>query len=47
MAEQRVIEAEKMGFSLCILPKINMDNMNSTSIKLVGISNIRELKSIL
>lgn len=47
MAEQRVIEAEKMGFDVCILPKINKDNMNQTTIKLIGITNIRDLKGIL
>ncbi|MDF2800458.1 MAG: repair protein RadA [Anaerocolumna sp.] len=47
MAEQRVIEAEKMGFDVCILPKINKDNMNATNIKLIGITNIRDLKAIL
>lgn len=47
MAEQRVLEAEKMGFNVCILPKLNMDKMNTANIKLIGISNIRELKAIL
>ncbi|MFV0341676.1 MAG: DNA repair protein RadA [Anaerocolumna sp.] len=72
MAEQRVMEAEKMGFTTCILPKINKDsmskdnkskvdtnkdngnkdntkedNMNGVNIKLIGISNIRELKGLL
>ena len=43
MAEQRVAEAEKMGFKTCILPKANFDSINSKySIRLIGISNIRE-----
>lgn len=47
MAEQRVIEAEKMGFSVCILPRLNMEKMHPTGIKLIGINNIKELKSII
>ncbi len=47
MAEQRVIEAEKMGFEVCILPKINKENMNQSNIKLIGITNIRDLKGLL
>lgn len=46
MAEQRVIEAEKMGFEVCILPKINKENMNQSNIKLIGITNIRDLKGL-
>ncbi len=52
MAEQRVIEAAKLGFKVCILPKVNMDTLNikkSTikDLKLIGISNIRELYSLM
>lgn len=43
MAEQRVLEAEKMGYQTCILPKVNKDNQVKDKIKLVGIKNIREI----
>ncbi|MGB8454572.1 MAG: DNA repair protein RadA [Anaerocolumna sp.] len=43
MAEQRVIEAGKMGFNVVLLPQINKENINNTSIKLIGIKNIREV----
>ena len=42
-AEQRVAEAEKMGFRVCILPKVNMKTISVSKIKLIGISNIKEL----
>lgn len=47
MAEQRVMEAEKMGYSKCILPAANCKNLANTGIKLAGIRNIRELLSFL
>jgi DNA repair protein RadA/Sms len=43
MAEQRVLEAEKMGFSRCILPQVNKENIKNSKIKLIGVKNIREL----
>jgi DNA repair protein RadA/Sms len=43
MAEQRVIEASKMGFNVCILPQINKDNITNSNIKLIGVRNIREI----
>ena len=43
MAEQRVKEAFKMGFSTCILPKTCLDRMKPDgSIRLIGVSNVRE-----
>lgn len=43
MAEQRVAEAEKMGFKTCILPKANLDAIKNTyQIHLVGVNNIKE-----
>lgn len=43
MAEQRIREAEKLGFTTCILPKSNVDALHlSTNIKLIGVSNISE-----
>jgi len=43
MAEQRVKEAERMGFTTCILPKANLAAIiNKFSIQLIGVSNIKE-----
>lgn len=48
MAEQRVKEAAKMGFTTCILPKTNQENIKKAEgIRLVGVSNIREALDIL
>lgn len=41
-AEQRVIEAGKMGFEMCILPQANKEMINNSKIKLAGVKNIRE-----
>ena len=46
MAEQRVSEAEKMGFTTCILPVGNVKNIKKANIKLIGISNIHELNKL-
>ena len=42
-AEQRIIEAEKMGFHTCIMPKADIDNIRIKSdMKLIGVANVRE-----
>lgn len=46
MAEQRVAEAQKMGFTTCVLPKSNMENIKQSKIKLLGISNIYQLNQL-
>lgn len=46
-AEQRVIEAAKMGYEVCILPEVNRKAVSDQSIKLIGISNIRGLLEFL
>ncbi len=43
MAEQRVIEAGKMGYNTVLLPQINKENIGNTNVKLIGIRNIREI----
>ncbi|QHQ61178.1 DNA repair protein RadA [Anaerocolumna sedimenticola] len=43
MAEQRVIEAGKMGYDTVLLPQINKENIGNTNVKLIGIRNIREI----
>ncbi len=48
MAEKRVNECIKLGFKLCILPQTNFKSIkNQSNIKLYGVKNINQLKSIL
>lgn len=43
MAEQRVMEAKKMGFETCILPQVCLKNMNMVQgIHLIGVRNVAE-----
>lgn len=43
MAEQRVREAVKLGFTTCILPQVCMDKMKCPEgIRLIGVNNVRE-----
>ena len=43
MAEQRVKEAAKLGFTTCILPATNASNLKEIEgIRLIGISNVKE-----
>ena len=49
-AASRVAEAERMGFTKCVLPKgcyKQVMNLKTTSIELVFISTVNELKEIL
>jgi DNA repair protein RadA/Sms len=43
MAEQRVAEAAKLGFELCILPFVNKEHIKASGIKLAGVRHVREL----
>ena len=43
MAEARVMEAQKLGFEVCILPLVNKKNIKTTSMRMIGIRNIKEL----
>ena len=46
MIEQRVAESVKMGYKVCILPQVNLSSIDkkiADKIKLVGVSNIREI----
>lgn len=46
MAEQRVKEAAKMGFTTCILPKINCEGLKAVKgMKLIGVQDISEVLS--
>lgn len=43
MAEQRVREAAKLGFTTCILPATNASNIKKIDgIRLIGVSNVKE-----
>jgi DNA repair protein RadA/Sms len=44
MADQRVAEAAKMGFEVCILPQANMGKIKAPEgIRLIGVKNIGEV----
>jgi DNA repair protein RadA/Sms len=47
MAEQRVTEAAKMGFEVCILPQANKDHIKTSGIRLIGVKNIQEVMGML
>jgi len=47
MADQRVAEASKMGFEICILPQANKEHCNVTGIKLIGVKSIQEVMGML
>ncbi len=48
MAEKRVIEAAKLGFKKCILPKANLKGLKEIAgIKLYGVSNISEVLELI
>lgn len=41
--DQRIKEAEKLGFKTCILPKANVDSLKiRTNMRLLGVANVRE-----
>ena len=43
MAEQRVLEAKKLGFETCIMPTVCMELVSGIEgIRLIGVSNIKE-----
>lgn len=43
MAEQRIAEAEKLGFSACIVPKVCMEGLKKyKTIKVQGVSTVQE-----
>lgn len=48
MAEQRVNEALKLGFELCVLPMISLEKMKKVKgIRLIGVTNIKEAIGLL
>lgn len=43
MAEQRVLEAKKLGFTICVLPEISKAAIKEVSgIQLIGVKNVKE-----
>lgn len=43
MAQQRVSEAKKLGFTACVLPKVSIPGLTDVEgIKVIGVENIRE-----
>ena len=43
MAEQRVLEAKKLGFSTCILPEVSKASMKKIEgIRLIGVKNVKD-----
>ncbi|MBO5197978.1 MAG: DNA repair protein RadA [Lachnospiraceae bacterium] len=47
LAETRVAEAAKMGYTACILPESNRENIKNPKIKLIGVKNVKELFRLL
>ena len=49
MAEQRVLEAKKLGFERCILPHVCKDGFlhNIEGIELIGVSNLAEVVGVI
>lgn len=48
MAEQRIAEAAKLGFEVCIMPKTSLEGIKvPKGIKLIGVSNITEAISFI
>lgn len=43
MAKQRILEARKLGFTTCIMPKVSVDsNRKTDGITLIGVENVQE-----
>lgn len=47
MAESRVAEAARMGYTACILPESNRENIRNPKLQLLGVRNVRELLRLL
>ena len=47
-AEQRVYEAQKMGFTTCVIPKSNKDKMKKIEgMKVIGVASVAEALEII
>ena len=48
MAEQRVMEAKKLGFATCVIPSVCMDSVKEISgIKIIGVSHVGEAMDLI
>lgn len=48
LAEQRLQEAVKLGFTTCVMPKANADMLKNTAkIKVIGVSNVQEAMELI
>ena len=48
MAKERVLEAKKLGFRTCILPKVCLESIGKVEgIELIGVSNVKEAVTML
>ena len=48
MAEQRVMEAKKLGFTTCILPESLKETLSGIrGIRLIGVQNVRDAISLI
>jgi DNA repair protein RadA/Sms len=47
-AEQRVLEAKKLGFKRCILPEVSVRTLKKIEgIELIGVKNINEAGNVI
>ena len=43
MPEQRVMEAKKLGFQVCVMPAVSLESVkNIKGIKIIGVKNIND-----
>ncbi|MCI9541232.1 MAG: DNA repair protein RadA [Lachnospiraceae bacterium] len=48
MTKQRILEAKKLGFHKCILPKVSIEGLGKTTgISLIGVSSVKEAIALL
>ena len=47
MAESRVAEAARMGYTACILPESSRENIRNPKLRLIGVRNVRELLGLI
>lgn len=48
MAQQRVSEAKKLGFTVCVLPAVCMNGLtNVDGIRIIGVANVKEAVSVI
>ncbi len=50
MTTQRILEAQKLGFTTCVLPRVSLDAMQKEKFKkieLIGVSNVQEVRNLI